>query len=168
MTCRVESGFPLQSERGGPIFPVSSPTLAGFSGHSPLLTSLPASRRDHLNQYLLCCMGQLPTQSSQEEAGTQVQTNAHDVPIGTCGHCAPKGDRFMLPDVNHPVWVQFVTGRKPVRTTKATINMLIHGNKMSYEMNPSPSNVKHLVVKSYDFLNQFQAIFPNEVDEILK
>jgi hypothetical protein len=74
----------------------------------------------------------------------------------------------MLPDVNHPVWSQFVIGKKPVHSTKATINMLVHGNKMSYERDPSPANVKHLIAKSHSFLTQFQSILTSEIAEILK
>ena len=73
----------------------------------------------------------------------------------------------MLPDVNQSVWAQFVMGKKPVRSNKATINMLIHNNKASYERDPSPANVKHLVAKTHAFFSQFQAIFTNELAEIL-
>jgi hypothetical protein len=78
------------------------------------------------------------------------------------------GKRFMLPDVNHPVWVEFVTGRKPLHSTKATINMLVHNNKSSYEHDPSPENIKKLVARTHDFLTQFQTLFAVEVAEILK
>jgi len=74
----------------------------------------------------------------------------------------------MLPDVNQAVWVQFVTGKRPVRTTKSTVNMLIHGNKMSYERDPSPANIGQLIAKSHSFLSQFEAIFAEEIAEILK
>ena len=74
----------------------------------------------------------------------------------------------MLPDVNHPVWVQFVTGKKPLRSTKTTINMLVHNNKASYERDPSTANLKQLIAKSHAFFSQFQPIFSTEIAEILK
>jgi hypothetical protein len=74
----------------------------------------------------------------------------------------------MLPDVNHPVWVLFVTGKKPVQCTKATINMLITNNKMSYARDPSPANVKELVVKAHSFLSKYEAMFTSEIAQILQ
>jgi signal recognition particle receptor subunit beta len=73
----------------------------------------------------------------------------------------------MLPDVDHPIWIQFVTGKKPVQSNKATINMLIQSNKMNYERDPSPENVKYLAEKTHKFLKQFEAIFYNEIYKIL-
>ena len=74
----------------------------------------------------------------------------------------------MLPDVSNQVWTLVVTGKKPVRSSKATFNLLIHGNKMSYERDPSPANVRQLVAKTHGFLKQFESIFVNEIAEILK
>ena len=73
----------------------------------------------------------------------------------------------MLPDVDHPIWILFVTGKKPVQSDKVTINMMIQGNKMSYERDPSPANVQLLVAKTHSFLRKFEAIFYNEIAKIL-
>lgn len=74
----------------------------------------------------------------------------------------------MLPDLDHPVWMEIVTGRKPVKCTKATINLLIQSNKMSYERDPSPANVKKLISKTHSFLTQYEAVFAEEIAAILK
>lgn len=74
----------------------------------------------------------------------------------------------MLPNLNDPVWTQIVTGKKPMRSNKATINLLIHGNKMSCERDPSPANVKQLVAKTYEFFAKYESIFPDEIASILK
>ena len=42
-----------------------------------------------------------------------------------------RGDYAMLPDVSNPVWMQIVTGKRTVQSTKATFNLLIQNNKMS-------------------------------------
>ena len=95
--------------------------------------------------------------------------NAQTMPITDIWPlCLKGGKRFMLPDINHPVWVEFVTGTKPLHSTKTTINMLVHNNKTSYENDPSPENVKKLVARTHDFLTQFQTLFAIEVAEILK
>ena len=74
----------------------------------------------------------------------------------------------MLPDIDHPVWLQIVTGKKPVQSSKATFNLLIHGNKMSYERDPSPDNVRQLIAKTHSFFTQYQSIFASEIAKILE
>jgi hypothetical protein len=73
----------------------------------------------------------------------------------------------MIPDVHHPVWVQIVTGKKHLTSNKTTFNMLIHNNKMSYERDPSPDNVKLLIAKTHKFMTQFESIFSSEITQIL-
>jgi hypothetical protein len=75
---------------------------------------------------------------------------------------------MMLPGVNDPVWMQIVTGKKPIRSTKATINLLIQSNKMSYERDPSPLNVAGLIAKTHGLFARFRSIFGTEIEEILK
>jgi len=72
----------------------------------------------------------------------------------------------MVPDVNHPVWMRIVTGSKPMKSAKATVNLMIHNNKSSYERDPSPDNVKELIAKTHKFFAQYEAIFPNEIAQI--
>ena len=74
----------------------------------------------------------------------------------------------MLPAVDHPAWTQLVTGKKQVRSRKATFNMLIHSNEMSYEKDQSPDNVKDLVFKSYAFLTKYESLFKNEIARIFE
>jgi hypothetical protein len=74
----------------------------------------------------------------------------------------------MLPDIDHPVWIQFVTGKKPVQSSKATVNLLIHSNKMNYERDASPENVKTLVAKTRSFFVQYETLFAAEIAKILE
>lgn len=72
----------------------------------------------------------------------------------------------MLPAVNHPGWIQLITGKMPVQSSKATLNLLIHSNKMSYERDPSPANVKDLIAKSHTFLTKYESLFASEIAKI--
>jgi len=74
----------------------------------------------------------------------------------------------MLPDVSNPVWMQIVTGKRTVQSTKATFNLLIQNNKMSYERDPSPANVTRLLAKTHEFFTKYEAIFSTEISTILK
>jgi hypothetical protein len=74
----------------------------------------------------------------------------------------------MLPDIDHPVWVQFVTGKRPVQSSKATVNLLIHSNKMNYDRDSSPANVKALVAKTHSFFTQYETLFAAEISKILE
>jgi hypothetical protein len=79
-----------------------------------------------------------------------------------------RGRSLILPDVNHPVWMQIVTGKRPIRSTKATINLLIQGNNMSYEKDPSPLNVAELIDRTHGLFARYGSIFGTEIAEILK
>ncbi len=73
----------------------------------------------------------------------------------------------MLPAVDHPAWSQFVTGKKPVQSSKATLNLLVQRNKMRYEKDPSPANVKELVRMTHNFFIQYESLFAVEIAQIL-
>jgi hypothetical protein len=72
----------------------------------------------------------------------------------------------MIPPIDHPVWVQFVTGKKTIKSSRATINMLVQNTKMSYERDASPANTKELVSRTHKFFTQFESVFPNEIAQI--
>lgn len=72
----------------------------------------------------------------------------------------------MLPGVDHPVWAQFVSGKKPLQSSKATVNLLVHANKMNYEKDPSPENVKLLVKKTHSFFAQYESLFASDIAKI--
>lgn len=74
----------------------------------------------------------------------------------------------MLPDIHQPVWVEFVTGRKRIQSSKATINMMIHSNQMSYERNTSPANLQDLIAKTYNFFAKYESIYGPEIAQITK
>ncbi len=74
----------------------------------------------------------------------------------------------MVPAVDNPVWVRLVTGKKPVQSSKATFNMLIHSNQMSYERDPSPANIKDLIAKSHSFLTKYESLFTSEIAKIFE
>jgi hypothetical protein len=74
----------------------------------------------------------------------------------------------MLPAVDHPGWAQLVTGNRQVQSSKATFNMLVHSNQMSYERDPSPDNLKDLIAKSHAFLTKYEALFTTEIANISK
>ena len=74
----------------------------------------------------------------------------------------------MLPDASHPVWEQIATGKWPLESRKPTVNLLIQSNKMSYERDKSPANVRQLAEKTHCFFRQYEAIFPAEIAQILR
>jgi hypothetical protein len=74
----------------------------------------------------------------------------------------------MLPDASHPVWEQIVTGEKPLESHRPTVNLLIKSNRMSYERDRSPANVRLLAEKTHSFFNHYEALFPPEVAQILR
>jgi hypothetical protein len=74
----------------------------------------------------------------------------------------------MVPDASHPVWEQIATGRKPLESRRPTVNLLIHANKMSYERDQSRQNVRLLAQKTHSFFNQYEALFPAEIAQILR
>jgi hypothetical protein len=85
-------------------------------------------------------------------------------PIAGCEGVHP----VMVPDVNHPCWEQFVSGKKQVRSAKATLNLMIQSNKMAFERDPSPASIRQLAEKSQRFFTQFESIFADELAQILR
>jgi hypothetical protein len=73
----------------------------------------------------------------------------------------------MIPAVDHPIWTQIVTGKKPVQTGKLAINLLAQGNKINYEKDSSPANVKLLAKRTHDFFIQYEKVFATEFAKIL-
>jgi hypothetical protein len=69
----------------------------------------------------------------------------------------------MLPDIHDPVWAGIISGKRPLQSTKPTFNLLIQGNKMSYERDPSPANVEVLIARTHKFLRQYEALFADEI-----
>ena len=74
----------------------------------------------------------------------------------------------MVPEASDPVWEQFVTGRKTIHSDKATLNLLIHGNKLAYARDPSAANVRKLAERSRQFFRQFESLFATELTLLLK
>jgi hypothetical protein len=72
----------------------------------------------------------------------------------------------MLP-INHSIWVQIVTGKKPIRGDNLAINMLAQKNKLSYEKDPSPANVKQLVENTHLFFTKYETAFATDFAKIL-
>lgn len=77
-----------------------------------------------------------------------------------------RGKYCMLPALDHPGWTELITGRKQVQSSKATFNMLVHSNQMSYERDPSPANVNDLIAKSHAFLSKYESLFTSEIARI--
>ncbi|MGA2350343.1 MAG: hypothetical protein ABSF70_07920 [Terracidiphilus sp.] len=73
----------------------------------------------------------------------------------------------MLPDVNQPVWKNVVSGEKALRSSKATVNLLVQGSKMSYGRDPSLANVQQLIVKMHSFFTRYESSFPEEVSQLI-
>lgn len=73
----------------------------------------------------------------------------------------------MILPIDHPVWVQFVTGKTTITSSKATINMLVQNTKMSYERDSSPANIKELVSRTHKFFTQFESVFLSEIAQII-
>lgn len=69
----------------------------------------------------------------------------------------------MLPDMHDPVWAKVVSGTRPIQSTKPTLNLLIQSNKMSYERDPSTTNVEVLIARTHKFLRQYEALFADEI-----
>jgi hypothetical protein len=73
----------------------------------------------------------------------------------------------MLPAVNHSVWAQIATGKRPVQSEKLALNLFVKNNKMSFERDPSPANVQQLAAKTHAFFIQYEKIFAAEFEKIL-
>jgi hypothetical protein len=74
----------------------------------------------------------------------------------------------MLPEIDHPVWAEIVTGKKRFQSNRPTFNLLLQSNKMNYERDPSPENLQALIARTYSFLSQYQALFAGEIASILE
>jgi hypothetical protein len=74
----------------------------------------------------------------------------------------------MLPDASHPVWELIATGERPLESRKPTVNLLIHSNKLSYERDQSPANVRQIAEKTHHFFSQYEVLFPAEIAQILR
>jgi len=68
-------------------------------------------------------------------------------------------ERQMIPASNHAVWTQIATGAKTINSGKLAINLLVQANKLSYESDRSPANVKQLAAKTYSFLCSLRSYF---------
>jgi hypothetical protein len=77
-------------------------------------------------------------------------------------------ERQMIPASNHAVWTQIATGAKTINSGKLAINLLVQANKLSYESDRSPANVKQLAAKTYSFFVQFEKLFSNELAKIIE
>jgi hypothetical protein len=73
----------------------------------------------------------------------------------------------MIPAENHPVWTQIATGKKSMQCGKLAINLLAQSNKLSYERDPSPANVKKLADHTRAFFVQYEKAFTSEFAKIL-
>jgi hypothetical protein len=74
----------------------------------------------------------------------------------------------MVPEASNPVWQELVTGKKTIKSSKATLNLLIQSNRMSYGRDKSPANIQLLVAKTHVFFVQFECLFGAELAQILK
>lgn len=74
----------------------------------------------------------------------------------------------MVPSASHPVWEQFAMGRKQIPSTKSTLNLLVQHNKMCYERDQSPANVKVLANYSFEFFTKFESLFSSELAVLTK
>jgi len=72
----------------------------------------------------------------------------------------------MIPLIDHPVWVQFVSGKKTITSGKATINLFVQNNKLGYERDASTANIKELISRAHKFFTQYESVFPNEITQI--
>lgn len=72
----------------------------------------------------------------------------------------------MLPDTNHPVWKQIVTGNKTVQSDKATVNLLIQSSKMSCGRNASSENLEKNIAKIHSFFTRYESSFASEIAQI--
>ena len=81
---------------------------------------------------------------------------------------SPTGGVFMLPDRSHPVWEQIASGKKPVQSQRPTVNLLLQANKMSYERDQSPANLRQLADKTHHFFSQYEALFSAEIAQIFR
>jgi hypothetical protein len=72
----------------------------------------------------------------------------------------------MLPDVNHPVWKQIVTGEKKLQAGQAAISLFIQSSKMSYGRDPSSENLNHLITRMHSFFSRYENAFSREIAQI--
>jgi hypothetical protein len=55
-----------------------------------------------------------------------------------------------------------------LESRKPTVNLLIHSNKLSYERDQSPANVRQIAEKTHHFFSQYEVLFPAEIAQILR
>lgn len=72
----------------------------------------------------------------------------------------------MLPEMNHPVWKQIVTGERAVQTGKATVNLLIQSSKMSCGRDSSPENLEKNIANIHSFFSRYESGFTREIAQI--
>lgn len=72
----------------------------------------------------------------------------------------------MLPNVDHPVWSQIVTGNKKIHTGKAAINLLIQSCKMSVSRDQTPANLDANTAKIRNFFAHYESSFAREIAQI--
>lgn len=73
----------------------------------------------------------------------------------------------MLPAASHPIWTRIATGAKPIQSDKLALNLLLKSNKLSYERDPSPANVKILAAKTHVFFTKYEKLYGGDLDKIL-
>jgi len=74
----------------------------------------------------------------------------------------------MVPAVDHPGWARLISGERQVQSSKATFNMLVHSNVMSYQRDPSHENLTELIEKSHALLTQYESLFTREIERIFE
>ncbi len=75
---------------------------------------------------------------------------------------------LMTPPVGSPVWRKIATGQIAIPSSKLAINLLTTNMRIRYSGDPSEANVRALALRAHQFFTQYETVFANELQTILK
>jgi hypothetical protein len=73
----------------------------------------------------------------------------------------------MIPPIHHTVWVQLVSGEKPITSANVGVNMLIFNSTLKYRRDPSRANVQALVSHAHAFFTKYAPTLQAEIQQLL-
>jgi hypothetical protein len=75
---------------------------------------------------------------------------------------------LMIPPAGSPVWRKIATGQIAIPSSKLAVNLLVTNIRVRYSDDPSEANVQALARRAHQFFTQYETVFPQEVQAVLK
>lgn len=73
----------------------------------------------------------------------------------------------MVPPLQDHIWTDIVTGKRPVASSKLSINLMVMNVRMSSDRDHSPANIQALSLRVHEFFTNNERIFDEEFKRIL-